>query len=575
MTHYVAIDWDSRELRAVMGRSAGSGCVVTDAAIIPLDDESAVALTAALRKLIDDRGLAKLKPKLLVAIGRGKTELRQLTLPPVPANELPTMVRLMALQSFSAAGESAVVDFLPVKPVATPLQGSASQAEPQSQSVIAAAVTPQAMEKIDEIAEGTGMALKRVALRPIAAAALFQLFADVSTRTDGDHVLVDLLADDADIVVLRGGSVFFVRSVRISGTSVSRTAQIAGELRRSLMACGIDAAASPPRVVIWGCATTHQGEVDELAGLLGCQVTTLDPLALVTTESKRGQKSGLADSLDSHTGRLAPLIGLMATDALSEQNAAAADHLVDFLNPRKAVEIRKDYRIPILVGGVAAAAIGLLAFSAWTSLRNLDADIRTRQADLAALRPLVDAAELSIDRTERVDQFLDGNVNWLDEFKLLAEQMPPAEGAMLRSLSVATVPREGGGRVTLSGVAASPEVVDQLELALRESDRSITGSGANDMGRDEAYRWGFRETVTIGGDVVRSDRYRLLQAVDTEPSVESPDLEPPGAEPIGAEPIGAEPTGSEPLTDPGSEPLTDPGSESVSENLPSRQEVAQ
>src|SRR5690606_7712890 len=127
------------------------------------------------------------KYKLLVAIGRGKAELRQLTLPPVPENELPGMVRFQALQSFSTSGDTVAVDYLPI------------EINDVSTSVIAAGVSPATMKQIEQLAEAVALELKRVVLRPVAAAALFSSKAVGDVHAEGDCVLVDLLADDAEI----------------------------------------------------------------------------------------------------------------------------------------------------------------------------------------------------------------------------------------------------------------------------------------------------------------------------------------------------------------------------------------
>ena len=80
---------------------------VIDTAIIPIGEDGIVE---TLRKAISERGLEK--TETLVAIGRGKAELRELTLPPVPEDELPDMVRFQAIRSFASSGESATVDYL-------------------------------------------------------------------------------------------------------------------------------------------------------------------------------------------------------------------------------------------------------------------------------------------------------------------------------------------------------------------------------------------------------------------------------------------------------------------------------
>lgn len=502
MANLIALDWDTHELRAIVARSSSSSITITDALLVKIADDSPATVTEAIKKLLDDRGLSKTKTKALVTIGRGKSELRQLNLPPVPENELPDMVRLQAMQTFAAVGENTVVDFLPLP------------SSDDTTAVLAAAVAPATMKTVETIISGVGLELARVALRPVAAAALYQIAGGKDQNVDdssitGDVVLVDLLADDAEIVVMRGRRVMFVRSVRMPQESADRPSQIAGELRRSLMACGINASSSSQKVVIWGQAKTHEEERLKLAESLGCRVTTLDPLSLVELDTRRAENGALDQT---HTGRFAPLVGLLAADAKASA-AHGSPYLVDFLNPRKATEVQADNRKPILIGAAVAALLLLVAYSAWSSLRATDQQIEFGEAELARLKNEVTKAEASVTRTEVVDRFLDGNVIWIDELSRVARQIPPADEAILKSVSAVSPPRDGGGRLALQGAAKSTTVIDQLASSLRDEAHSVSGTGASDLGDKEEYRWGFRETVSIGPETVREQRYVALAAL--------------------------------------------------------------
>ena len=83
---------------------------INDSEIVPVADGN---IDEALRQAVSERGLQN--TETLVAIGRGKAELRELQLPPVPDDELPDMVRFQAIRSFASAGDSATVDFLVTK----------------------------------------------------------------------------------------------------------------------------------------------------------------------------------------------------------------------------------------------------------------------------------------------------------------------------------------------------------------------------------------------------------------------------------------------------------------------------
>ncbi len=441
MSNLIALDWDATELRAVVARSSGNTISVVDAVAKPLASESAEDVAAAIKQILIDQSLTANKTRAYVTLGRGKTELRQLNLPPVPDDELPEMVRLQAMQSFVGISENAAVDYLPIP------------GADNTTSVLAAVAAPAIIKSVQSVVQSTGLDLVSIALRPVAAAALYQINANKTQSVDdssiiGDVVLLDLLSDDAEIVVLRGRRVLFVRSVKLPPESAERPSQIAGELRRSLMACGINSSSTSQKIVIWGRAKTHEAERIKIAELLGCRVITLDPMTLVDLD-KRAQSGAGANE---HTGRYAPLIGLVM--AAVQAPATGSPYLVDFLSPRKAVEVQTNYQRYYLVGGIAAAAVIGIVGLCWSNLRAKDREIAAKEVELKTLKPEVEKAEAMIARTETVDRFLDGNVIWLDELSRTAKQIPGSNDLILKNVSVLT-PREGGGKLTLIG-ARSP-----------------------------------------------------------------------------------------------------------------------
>ena len=183
---------------------------------------------------MDGKGLEN--SETLVAIGRGKAELRELQLPPVPEEELPDMVRFQAGKSFATAGDNAIVDYLVT-----------SQSE-SGVEIIAAALGEQELHELRDLCESNSLVSKRISIRPLAAAALYLVNQERSSGND--TVLIDLLSDEAEFVVAREGRVIFVRTVRMPADEAARGRALAGELKRSLVACG--SSGTLERVVLWG-----------------------------------------------------------------------------------------------------------------------------------------------------------------------------------------------------------------------------------------------------------------------------------------------------------------------------------
>ncbi len=482
----LAIDWDDSELRLVAAQCSGRSVRVTDAIVIPIEG----SVQETLRVAVSKRGLEN--TETLVAIGRGKAELRELQLPPVPDEELPDMVRFQAIRSFATAGDSATVDYL------------VTNRSDSGVEMIAAAVGPAKLTEIRETCEAAHLVTKRISLRPLAAAALYLIHP--SSKGVGDLVLVDLLADDAEIVVAREGRVIFVRTVRMPSGDAVRGRILAGELRRSLVACG--SSGSLERVVLWGRESVHTADVKMLSEAAGCNVTVLNPFDLVECDRK------LESELPDHVGRLAPLIGLLAAD---EDDA---DRLVDFLNPRQRIEETPSPYRTAAPAGIPVAIALLIGFAVYRQLQGLDKQIAELQKVNAKMKPDVDRALESIARTEKVDEFLDGDVNWLNEIRRLAMLMPPSDQLIVRSVSGSSDARRGGGTLKVEGAVTAPSVIEDFESAVRDESHRVTGDGASEQKTDDAYRWGFTESITLTPDAIRNARYAALTA--PPPSDESP-----------------------------------------------------
>ncbi|NND98931.1 MAG: hypothetical protein HKN47_16565 [Pirellulaceae bacterium] len=486
MPKKLAIDWDESELRLVAAQCSGTSVKVTDTALIPLQDGD---IAATLRQAIEQRGLER--TETLVAIGRGKAELRDLQVPAVPDEELPDMVRFQAIRSFASAGDSATVDYL------------ITDRSDKTISMLAAAVGPTKLKEIQDTCHSAELSTKRIALRPLAAASLFLA---KQKSIEGLTVLIDLLADDAEIVVARDRKVIFVRTVRMPRGDSPQTAKaLVGELKRSLMACG--SSEPPDQVILWGREDVHRDDVAKLSEATGKPVEVIDPFDLV--DVGRGTREALPD----HVGRLAPLVGLLQSDEVG------SERLIDFLNPRKRIIKEPNPIARIFLIGVPIAALLLVGFFVYKQFADLDEKISQIKTANAEMTKPVEDANKSVARTERIDQFLDGNVNWLNEIRLLASKMPDSQKMIVKSIQGSTDQRNGGGTLVIAGGVTGPEVIDEFEEAIRDDAHQVVGDGSKlDERAKDAYRWAYNEKITIDRNHVRQLRYAGLKAVQAEPS---------------------------------------------------------
>ncbi len=495
MVKKLAIDWDESELRLVAAQCSGSNVKVTDARVIPIENDVLQTLKAAL----DGHGMEN--TEALVAIGRGQAELRELQLPPVPEDELPDMVRFQASKSFATAGDNATVDYLVTNRNETGVE------------MIAAALGAEELKRLRGVCESGSLVAKRISIRPLSAAALYLLKQERSSAND--TVLIDLLSDEAEIVVARDGRVIFVRTVRMPSAEDARGRALAGELKRSLVACG--SSGTLERVVLWGRAAVHSQDVEMLVEATDSKVEVLDPFSLVDVD--RNTKGNMPE----HVGRLAPLVGLLVADE------TGADRLLDFLNPRKRVEVVENPYRKYLIAAVPVAVAALVAFFIYRQLGALDGRIEGLKMANNDKQKGVKAADVSIARTELVDKYLDGDVNWLNEIRRLASKVPESDKLIVRSVSAVSDSRNGGGTMTIEGAVTKPAIIEEFEGAIRDDFRTVQGDGASELRTSDQYRWSFTETIKIDPSHVRDQRYigisEALDEVDLDPKQEDAEQE--------------------------------------------------
>ncbi len=489
MAKKLAIEWDARELRVVAGITRGDSVTITDISSTPIDSTEPTALGETLKRVLHGLGLEKCG--VAIALGRGKAELRELKLPPVPDTELPDMVRFQAVRTFAGAGEKAAIDYLPTRSDADGIR------------VIAAAVGPEELKNCALIAVPAALTVERIVLRPLAAAALFRRH---GKDMAGEIVLIDLLADEADIVILQDGVPSFVRSIRLPEEPAIRIRTLSGEVRRSLMACqeGESDDSRTRKIVLWGRAEVHADEVTGLADSLKTSVVTLDPFSVVDVDSR------LKSQLPDHVGRLAPLIGLLDADARGGLD------LIDFINPRRPPIPKSNRDRNIIIGVATAALIALCGFFGWSKFSQLNSEIASLEATYDSLKDAEKIANEAIAKTTRVQSFLDGDIFWLDELRHAAVSMPASDKAIVDTLT-AKLETAGGGSLTIEGGVTNSDIVSQFEAKIRDDDHRVVGAGTSLVANKSPYDWAYTEKIFVPASYVR--RSHEAVASNTSPEV--------------------------------------------------------
>jgi hypothetical protein len=503
MSRLLAIEWDAREARVAVATCRGKEAVIEQAFAIDLQPREGGSsptetnVGQRLRDALAERGIGK--AETLVALGRANIELRVLSVPAAPDEEMPDLVRFQAMRQFASIGEDWPLDFVP-------LEGGAEG----TQSVLAAAVAPELVKQIRGTCEAAGLEPLRLVLRPFAAAALLRRRA----RDDRCRLMVDLLTDEADLTVLADGKVAFMRTVRLASHEPAEAWRaLLGEMRRTIAAAHQQLGNRRVEVVtICGDSSEHGELKIAVAAQLGLEIEYFDPfsglpgkqvplgdLMPLSLSGAISLTPHLLNILPEHPGRFAPLLGMLAVEA------AGTAHAIDFLHPRRrpAAPSRKGRytTVGLSVGGALAAALVVIVGWLWSldgridslkkTSRNMDVDVKAAQKVRA--------------NAERVDEFVAGDVLWLEELRRLSTKLPPPEDAAVISLSFGTRVSGGGGQLTADGYVRQPPTIDLLRRNVRDATHKVSGSGLQEEEQQPALRWRFKETIQVlpEGEVAR------------------------------------------------------------------------
>ena len=503
MARYLALEWDLHEARVVQARTRGSDVIVEDAYAVDLkggtEGATTESATAAerLANALASKGVGS--TDTLIAVGRASIELRMLSLPPSPEEELPDMVRFQAMRQFATIGEDWPLDFIPVE-----------TRDDGGHNVLAAAIAPELVKQIEETCKACHLTPERLVLRPFAAASLLRRRPSLDSTSC--LMMVDLLTDEADLTVLINGRVSFTRTVRLPAHGDGSAAML-GELRRTIAAAHNQLRGQRVELVlVFGDGADHATLKSLIESQLSLKVLLADPFDDLSLSRE------LRDRRPQHPGRFAPLLGMLLDEASGQGQS------IDFLHPRKRPVPPNTRRRKLLLGTTAGALLLALLILFFGKIRSLDNEIAALQQTSKNLETGVEKAKLRQSQAAEVGRFEAGDVTWLDELRELSTEFPPAEQAIVTQLSLKAA-SPGGGELTLQGYASEPSVIADLEQQLRDERHVVEGNLSSEDQQRSAYRWQYSEIIRIAEAVPQPTPSVAVPTSATVPEAEEPEPE--------------------------------------------------
>ncbi len=499
MARLLALEWDSAEARFVVGREQGGELVVEEAFSAPLDvasdgEDSQSAIGTQIAAALSARRISRCDA--LVTVRRSGTELRVLSLPPAPDEELPDIVRFQAMRDFSELREEWPLDFFPLQ-----------SASAEKHEVLAAAISPTQLKEYQGVVNQTHNELKRLVLRPCATSSL------VSNRLtdlgDGPSMIVGWLADSVELSITVDSTVVFMRSFRLpkNWKPGASGEPVIGEVRRTIAAAQNQlGAARVQRVVLCGSGPEIEQLQDRLQEKTDLPVRFLDPFADVRLAGP-AQKS-----LPQEGSRYAALLGALLDETREARPA------IDFLNPRRKPAPKSNLRMFAIAGGALAAV--LLAIVSLVALKfgRLDDQINKLESQLNQLSNENKSLEQYVTQVGQVDAWKMGDVNWLDELYRISEKLPSADDARLETFQ-ATGRNGQGGLLSIGGRVVDHKALVAIEAELGDESHLVSREQSNEDDRDPDFELQFSDTVEVSNPIdSRRPANHAVSAVGEEPS---------------------------------------------------------
>ena len=492
----IAIEFDDQHILVTAAQSGTTRPCITHAAQLSVADRSDEEVGQALKDQLQEMGVTKCDG--IAIVSRSVTEIRELLVPPAPEDELPDMIRFQARSEFASLADDWALDYVPL-----------SMIENKPTQVLAAALTPQLDTSIKTICRLANVKLKRILLRPFAAADLLK-----SQFANGElGLLVDQNSDTTDLSLIDGEKLISTRTVRLpaSMSADQRSKQLISEVRRTLAAARTASQGRKvKRVIISGREIKNRLLAGDLAGPLGMEVDFLDPFSKVQLEN-----SAVLNAIELPGRYMSSLGGLQL-----ELSGTRPD--IDFLNPRRPVVKKVDFTKYYYYAALAATIAFIAMVLGWRTLSAQKQEI----ADLRAV--LVEKVKInegddkmpSVDQRlaeiGKIDAWKTDEVNWLVELSEFSNRYLLPDDVVADSFTASFRPGSPG-KIDLDGrIVDDLAKTDELIKSLGQRPYSVEpkDTGVDKSDRDSKLTSTFKYLIKLVDQPTGEDQASPMLQLD-------------------------------------------------------------
>jgi Tfp pilus assembly protein PilN len=459
MADLIALHWGPDEVTAV---APAKGRDVRAAALgaPPSPDDPAVLGRWLKSELGAHRFSAK---RAVVVLPRSAAVFRKLTLPDVPDDELPDLVRMQAATKCPTPLDRLRLDFVPL-----PRRG-------EMREVLLATIPAKTADDVLAAVRAAGLEPAGIGLSPFGTAA--RVVSD-----DASTLVVAVQGTGVEITLVRESAVVLSHANDLQGGTLEEDRKwLLGEVTRAVVAADhLAAAAASARVVLVGPGDLLEPLVEPFAERYGGRAELIDGAAQlgITSADKNVSPAALA--------------------AAAGQLDAAGPPRLDFVHPRKRIEKpdRRRLRASLAAAGlVAVAVIGYgLSWSMQSDLENTIANLRSEDQKL---KDALKRGEPTLTAHQKMNQWLGDRADWVEQLATLDSAMPGTDRVYLKDLHFDPAMRDTLGRIRGVGYAKDRYDVQRLNQALAAKGYVVEPKTDSDSPRDPQYPRQFELQLTI------------------------------------------------------------------------------
>ena len=425
--------------------------------------DEGVGLAEQIRTNLDEQSISCNRACLLLS--RPSIDTVSDSLPPASEAELPILVANLVAQHNEDA-EQKVIDFLVT-----------SHSEDEGVDVLAMTCDRSLIESHQSEFSRSGFALQNITYSGLGAV---ELLGKVAHQKQPIAAAITFTDQTTKIAVLHNGLPLLFRSLQ-AGLEPNKAygSALAAELQRTLAFVGV-ADEDSAQVYLIG----------EKSGLM--EVASL----LAETMSSSVSVADACDHIDSSeiqsfddAPSYANLIGVAS--ALSNERLD-----LDFVHPREAPKPPSKVKRLTFWAAVAASVFLFLGYLWYSDSQEQQQAIDAKKSSLSRFTKRANKALEYQDLVDAVNLWQKSDVAWLDEIRDLSERFPLKSESLVKRMTMSSG-TDGVAVVDISVQVSSPDVVTELEAALRDERHSVTSKRVAEVSDTENLNWSFETRILI------------------------------------------------------------------------------